>query len=92
MDKYNKNTFTEFLNNRWKGKTCPMCGAAAWNVSDEIYELREFHNGDIVLGAGPILPIIPVTCMDCGNTIFVNAMVSNAISNKPKESDSNGNN
>lgn len=29
MDKYNKNTFTEFLNNRWKGKTCPMCGAAA---------------------------------------------------------------
>lgn len=71
------------LNEKW-GKPCPMCGSNNWNVSDKIYELREFHDGNLIIGSGPIFPVVPVSCNNCGNSIFVNALVSGAIE-RPKE-------
>lgn len=66
-----------YLNSKWKNQTCPMCGNRAWNVTeDKIFELREFNDGNLVVG-GPgssIYPVIPVTCGNCGNTIFVSAL------------------
>lgn len=67
------------LNLKWGNRPCPMCGSNMWNVSDKVYELREFHNGDLILGTGPIFPIIPVTCNNCGNSIMVNALMAGAI-------------
>ena len=67
---------------KWGNRPCPMCGQTNWNVSDKAFELREFQGGDVVLGAGPIIPVIPVTCNNCGNTAFVNAIVSKAIDNQ----------
>jgi len=56
-----------------------MCGSNNWYVSDKVYELREFHNGSIVLGSGPIFPVIPATCNNCGNTVMVSALKAGAI-------------
>ena len=66
------------LHDKWQGRTCPMCGVARWNVSDTIYELREFNQGNFVIG-GPITPIVPVTCDNCGNTVLINAIVAKLV-------------
>ncbi|MGF7028451.1 hypothetical protein [Sphingobacterium sp. HSC-15S19] len=77
--KINLEGVIQHLNEKWGNRPCPMCGSNSWNVSDNVYELREFHGGDLVLGNGPILPVIPVTCNNCGNSILVNALMSRAI-------------
>ena len=42
-----------------------------------MFELREFNDGNIIAGgSSSILPVIPVTCNNCGHTVFVNAMSS----------------
>ena len=33
-----------------KPKSCPVCGQNEWDVSDTIFELREFHDGSMVIG------------------------------------------
>lgn len=76
MNKPDGEEIIEFIHSHWSNQICPMCGGRAWNVSDKIFELREFNDGNFVLG-GPnssIVPLIPVTCNKCGNTIFINAL------------------
>ena len=79
MAKYDKQKFVDFLNEKWKGRACPICGGGPWNVSDDVFEIRDYNNGNLVIGGGPIVPVIAVTCMNCGNTIFVNAILAGAI-------------
>lgn len=75
----NTDKLINHLNEKWKSQPCPMCGSNSWNVSDKIYELREFHDGNLVIGSGSIFPVVPVSCNNCGNSIFVNALMSGAI-------------
>ena len=77
----------EHLNSKWGNKPCPMCSESKWTVSDTVYEMREFHGGNMVIGNGPIIPIIPVSCNNCGNTVLVNAIQAGAV--KRTESDNN---
>jgi predicted nucleic-acid-binding Zn-ribbon protein len=76
--------FIDYLKTKWRGQKCPMCGTGNWNVSDKVFELREFHDGNVVIGNGPIVPIVPVTCDNCGNTVLVNAIVSGAVDRETK--------
>lgn len=67
MNKPTGEEIIEFIHSHWKNQTCPMCGGRTWNVSDKVFELREFNDGNFVLG-GPnssIVPLIPVTCDKC---------------------------
>jgi predicted nucleic-acid-binding Zn-ribbon protein len=89
MNKMNVNKLLKHLNDKWGNIACPMCGSSGWNVSDTIYELREFHGGNLVLGNGPIVPIVPVSCNNCGNTVLVNALLSGAIDKPNIESEKN---
>ena len=73
-----KNKAIAHLNNKWGSKPCPMCGNAQWSISDKIFELREFYGGDILLG-GSIFPVFTVMCTNCGNTVFVNGIVSKVV-------------
>lgn len=89
MDKDGVKTDTQkllaHLNSKWPGKICPMCSGNNWNVSERAYELREFNQGDLIIGSGSVLPVIPVTCSNCGNTAMVNAIISGAIEKKQDE-------
>lgn len=78
MEKPTGQDVVEYVNSKWTNQVCPMCGSRIWNVADKIFELREFNNGQLVLG-GPnssLLPVVPVTCAHCGNTIFINALAA----------------
>ena len=68
----------DFLNSKWRQPACPYCGGVEWHASDKVFELREFNDGNLVLG-GPnssITPVIPITCVNCGNTVFINALTT----------------
>lgn len=82
MSKLKAEKLLMVLNTKWKNKTCIMCGGVNWSVSDKVFELREFHGGSIVIGGSDIFPVVPVTCTNCGNTIFVNPMIIESLNNE----------
>ena len=62
------------INSKWSGRACPMCDARKFSVQDKVYQLMEFHKDAGLMVGGPIIPLIPVSCENCGVTIFVNAI------------------
>jgi len=57
-------------------KGCKFCGANDWAVIDKVFELREFQGKPI---GSPVIPVIPVTCNQCGNILLFNAIVAKLI-------------
>lgn len=58
-----------------KNVKCTSCGGQEWIVNDTMFEMREFHGGSMVIGGGSaVLPLATVSCKQCGNTIFFNAI------------------
>ena len=55
-----------------------MCGIGGWNVQDSTYQLLEFNQGSLVIG-GPVIPVIPIVCNNCGNTLLVNAIIAGVL-------------
>jgi hypothetical protein len=68
----------KFLSDKWQGRGCPMCGQGPWNVQNRTFQLTEFHQGNLVIG-GPLIPVIPVSCQNCGHTVLVNAIIAGAV-------------
>ncbi len=87
MDQAKQEKLIVFLSEKWGTRPCPLCGVARWNVLGKIFELREYHGGSLVVGSSSVMPVIPVTCSNCGNTVFVSAVLSGVIapdSEKPQ--------
>jgi len=78
MAKVNSEKLVAFLGEKWGGRSCPMCGKGPWNVQPTVFQLNEFHEGSFVVG-GPLVPVIPVSCGNCGHTVLVNAIISGAM-------------
>ena len=69
----------DHLQENWKAPVgCPVCRSNKWNLSDHIYELREFLRGGLSVesGSGGIVPLSPVMCETCGNTVLINPLVA----------------
>ena len=82
--KIDSNQMIQFLNEKWTGTPCPYCRGTEWNVEGKVFELREFNKGDMYIG-GPnssIVPVVPVTCNNCGNTVMVNALIAGVVEGK----------
>ena len=81
MSKTDGDKVINFIQNKWQNQICPLCYGKSWNVAEKVFELREFNDGDLHVG-GPnasIVPVIPVICENCGNTIFINALSTGLI-------------
>ena len=57
------------------GSVCPLCGNNHWNISDQVFQAIEFDYKGILLG-GASYPMVSLTCDNCGNTYFINALKS----------------
>lgn len=68
----------KFLNEKWGSRACPMCKGGPWEVQGKIFQLMEFSGGGLVVG-GPIIPVVPVSCSNCGHTVLVNALLAGAL-------------
>jgi hypothetical protein len=73
-----------FLQKKWGVKACPMCGGGPWTVQDKVFQLSEYHGGSLVVG-GPLVPVIPVSCSNCGHTVLVNAIIAGAVQSDGSE-------
>jgi hypothetical protein len=71
--KFDANKAIAHLREKWAGNPCPMCRVTNWSVQDSIYQLPQFNPIGMVVG-GSLIPVIPVICGNCGNTILVNAI------------------
>jgi len=75
-----------FLNSKWGNRSCPMCNKGPWSVQDRVFQLNEFHQGNLVVG-GPLIPVIPVSCGNCGHTELVNAIIAGVLPAEPLQAD-----
>jgi len=85
MAKYDAGVLISHLKKKWADRPCCQCGVANWQVQDAVFELRQFSEGSLVVG-GPIIPVVPVTCANCGNTLLVNAIRAGII-DQPTEAE-----
>ncbi|HCE4792025.1 TPA: hypothetical protein NKQ44_004442 [Vibrio parahaemolyticus] len=74
MANYNQDKLFEHLNSKWGDTPCPMCkGDKGWGVLDKIVEFPEYTISKSS-GQSTVLPVIPVTCKNCGYTVVINAI------------------
>lgn len=79
MAKFDVGIVIAFLNAKWgSGRQCPMCGTKSWSVQDSTFQVSELNPAGLVVG-GPIIPVIPVICSNCGNTVLVNAITAGIV-------------
>jgi hypothetical protein len=90
-NKINEEQFTEWLNTKWKGGIhCPVCKENDWSIQDFVSEMREFNQGNFVVG-GPIIPLASITCNNCAHTMHFNALKAGLIENKnPEKKETDG--
>lgn len=69
------------LNAKWAGRNCPMCGGGPWEVQPLIFQVSAYV--PYIQPNLPALPLCPVTCKNCGNTLFINAKSAGLVSDKP---------
>lgn len=56
-------------------RKCGLCGADEWLVSDVVFQLTELiGGGNFMLIGGAVVPVIPMTCGRCANTLLLNAI------------------
>lgn len=82
-----KRTLLEKMGRLWGGaKTCPICRTEQWAVSGEVFELREFNKGGMVIGSNQaITPLIAAQCGTCGYTALFNAIALGLVDPKTGE-------
>jgi predicted nucleic-acid-binding Zn-ribbon protein len=85
LDEKQRQNLQDFLRKKIPSfDPCPLCKNTKWTLSDTIWEMREFHKEGLIIG-GPIYPVISITCVNCGNTHFVNAIVAGIMPPEQKE-------
>ena len=57
-----------------KGFICPVCGNHKWNLSNLIYEIKEFEKEEKNIGIKHVIPFISLSCKNCSNTLLFNAI------------------
>jgi hypothetical protein len=61
--------------------TCSFCKNEQLELSDSIFELREFASGNLVVGGNSsVYPVIALCCRNCGQSVFMNAIVLGILS------------
>lgn len=53
---------------------CPVCGQDKWHLNSYIFETREFLHGKISFTEGVLVPYVTMSCENCSNTLFFNAV------------------
>lgn len=75
---------SSYLAQKWRGRPCQMCGSGNWSIQNTCFELKSFRSS--YLKGETLLPVIPVICTNCSNTLFINAVLSGVVDAVPQES------
>ena len=84
MISLNREKFLEQINAKWKTKVCPMCQKNNWSIGQELVSPMTLSTEGAIQIGGSVMPLVAMTCMNCGNVLFVNPLVIDAV-NKTDE-------
>ncbi|HYK77974.1 MAG TPA: hypothetical protein VEU95_00005 [Micropepsaceae bacterium] len=66
----------EWLNNKFpKASVCHECDHDTIIAHFPVAPLRYVDGRGVLLGGGPLMPMLAVVCPNCGSTRFFNAMI-----------------
>lgn len=73
----------QWIEEKWTNadKRCPVCQHNGWTIGEAV-EVRPYQGGNLIIGGG-VVPLIPVVCTNCGNTLLFSAVVANAVPDTP---------
>lgn len=77
--KLNKDKLINSINQKWLTKNCPMCGKNNWNIDDDMMTMISVGKDHSIQIGNKIIPVVTITCKECGNTIFVNPLAINCM-------------
>lgn len=67
--------------------TACSCTGREWLLNDNVFEVREFMSGNLVVGgASSVFPVITVTCRSCGHTYFFSAILLGVVKKSDEQS------
>ena len=76
MDKKRADRVAQHINEKWKDKDCLLCGENQWGLADvRLSCLDRPDHG---------LPLIAVTCGNCGNTVLISAVAAGVYESEDK--------
>lgn len=79
MFKLNYDRLVDVINREWTTKNCPMCGKNNWTVDHGINTMIKVdEKKDLKIG-GNFFPLVAVTCLNCGNVVFINPLIIDAV-------------
>jgi hypothetical protein len=80
MTKFNKAQAEGWIERIWTGsRKCQICESSDWILLHNVWELREYQGGGLVVGGGSVLPVVAMMCNVCGHTLFFNAIAIRVI-------------
>lgn len=85
MFKLEQDKLIENINKKWSTKTCPMCGKNNWTIDSDIQTAMKVGEDKGVQIGGKIFPLVAVTCMNCGNVVFINPLVIDVVKDIDKD-------
>lgn len=85
MLKLNSEKFLGEINRRWTNKNCPMCSQNKWHVDTSLVTAIKLGEGGGIELGGQVMPLVAVTCMNCGNVMFVNPLVIQCLDGNDEE-------
>jgi hypothetical protein len=77
LDQTWKNKIGEHLRKRWRSPECQLCGCTLWELHGHVTVILGDAPGATASTEG--LPSVALVCQRCGNTVFINLVVADAL-------------
>jgi hypothetical protein len=72
-----------FLKEKWgDNRKCPYCDGTEWNVTSTCGSLDELLPNN---QRGKFMPLVPIICVKCGNTVLIHPAASDSMDNSDEE-------
>ena len=72
--------------------SCVICGHHGFTIADKLFELREFNEGNLVIGGdSAVLPAVILICDRCGAIQMMSALALGVLDNSEKRIKADGN-
>jgi len=73
----------ETLDEKWPDpKICPVCRNTTWDTLDIVFELKSFTPDGESDEQPTVMPLVPLTCKNCGNTILINVIAAGILASE----------
>ena len=72
----------QWIKDKSLNKGCEICGKSNWTIPEDIVAPINMKGGSLQIGGGNSYPHFLCVCNNCGNTKFINAVVSKILNEK----------